>query len=267
MEERPNYYSIIPASVRYDKDLKANEKLLYGEISSLCNKSGYCFATNEYFSKLYDVHKNTISTWISNLQKKDYINSKIIYKGNSKEIDKRILFLGKGIIKEIAEIYCENHQEPINEIINTYQLKDLYSINENTKENNTSINNISTTITTIDNSKNIFEIVEENFGRTLAPIEYETIKSWSEYNFPFDLLKYAVSKAVLKTVYNISYIDKILYEWDKNNIRTVAQAQKSDEEYEKRKNQGHKSNNYKHYKTSKEREEEAIAKFLSESDD
>jgi len=28
-KEQPNYYAIIPANIRYDNNLKANEKLLY----------------------------------------------------------------------------------------------------------------------------------------------------------------------------------------------------------------------------------------------
>ena len=57
---RPSYYSIIPARVRYS-DLKPNAKLLYGEISSLTHKEGYCYAQNKYFAELYNVSKNTIS--------------------------------------------------------------------------------------------------------------------------------------------------------------------------------------------------------------
>ena len=40
-KEQPNYYAIIPATVRYEKNLKSAEKLLYGEITGLANKSGY----------------------------------------------------------------------------------------------------------------------------------------------------------------------------------------------------------------------------------
>ncbi len=258
MEERPSYYSILPSTVRYDKKLKANEKILYSEITVLCNKNGYCYASNEYFSNLYNVHKNTISLWINNLKSRGYIGTKIIYKSDNKTVDKRIIFLSEIILKEIAENYCEKHKEGINEIIDRYIQNHLDPINENIEENNTSINNNSTTTNT---EKNIFEIIEENFGRTLNSIEYETISKWSEYNFPFDLLKHAVEKAVLKNIYAIGYIDKILYEWDKNNIRTVAQAQKDDEKYSSKKT------TYKHYKTQREREEEAIANFLSDEND
>ena len=34
------YYAVIPAEVRYDKSLKPNAKLLYGELTSLCSRSG-----------------------------------------------------------------------------------------------------------------------------------------------------------------------------------------------------------------------------------
>ena len=63
--ESPNYYAIIPARVRYSNKLKPSAKLLYGEIVALSNKHGFCYATNNYFAKLYGVSKNTISRWIS----------------------------------------------------------------------------------------------------------------------------------------------------------------------------------------------------------
>jgi len=65
---RPNYYSIIPASVRYDENLKPNEKLLYGEISALSNKFGYCFANNDYFAELFNSKHRTIRGWIKSLE-------------------------------------------------------------------------------------------------------------------------------------------------------------------------------------------------------
>jgi hypothetical protein len=86
--ETPNYYAVIPATVRYDARLKPSEKLLYGEISALSQKDGYCFATNRYFSELYSVAKETISRWISHLQELGYIGVDMV-KTNSGAIDMR----------------------------------------------------------------------------------------------------------------------------------------------------------------------------------
>lgn len=137
--EQPNYYAILPSSVRYDNRLKANEKLLYSEITALSNKTGLCYATNKYFADLYEVENETISRWISHLKELNYIDIEIVYKNDTKEIEKRIIKInGIPIDKNIntyipnnQEGYCENNQE---------------GIDEKVKENNTSINNTSINI-------------------------------------------------------------------------------------------------------------------------
>tara|TARA_R110001606_G_scaffold397930_2_gene575753 strand:- start:238 stop:858 length:621 start_codon:yes stop_codon:yes gene_type:complete len=80
MKHSPTYYAVIPASVRYSK-LKPNAKLLYGEITALSNKEGYCFATNRYFADLYGVTKNTVSLWVSQLNKLGFVSIELIKKG------------------------------------------------------------------------------------------------------------------------------------------------------------------------------------------
>lgn len=69
---QPSYYAVIPANVRYAK-ICAGAKLLYGEITALCNLKGYCWATNEYFSTLYGANIRTISRWVSFLEDKGFI--------------------------------------------------------------------------------------------------------------------------------------------------------------------------------------------------
>ena len=96
MKESPNYFAIIPANVRYDKDLRANEKLLYGEISALTGATGYCFARNKYFAELYGVSERVIRKWINDLAGKGYIEIVYTYKNNTMEIDKRMIKIGEG---------------------------------------------------------------------------------------------------------------------------------------------------------------------------
>ena len=71
--EQPSYYAIIPAKIRYDSRLTASEKLLYGEITAMCNQEGYCWATNEYFAELYGVSTRTARRWLENLEECGYI--------------------------------------------------------------------------------------------------------------------------------------------------------------------------------------------------
>ena len=86
-----SYFAIIPASVRYDRRLTPNAKLLYGEITALCNEKGYCWAHNSYFAELYEVSTRSISKWINQLIEYGYIFSEITYKDGKKEIEARKL--------------------------------------------------------------------------------------------------------------------------------------------------------------------------------
>lgn len=95
-----SYYAIIPANIRYDSSITPNAKLLYGEITALCNEKGYCWANNEYFASLYGVSKVSISKWIRQLVEKGYIDSVLEYKEGTKEILNRYLTIVNDPIKE-----------------------------------------------------------------------------------------------------------------------------------------------------------------------
>ena len=71
--ERPAYWAVLPASVRYDEKLPASAKLLFAEISSLAETTGFCFASNEYFAGLYAMSERTVQRHIKALESGGHI--------------------------------------------------------------------------------------------------------------------------------------------------------------------------------------------------
>lgn len=126
-----SYYAIIPANVRYDAELTPNAKLLYGEITALCNEKGYCWAGNAYFAELYGVSKVSISKWVGSLIEQGYVVSDMQYKEGSKEILHRYLRIVNTPIKEKFNTPLTKVKEPIKE-----KFKDNNTFNNTT--NNTS---------------------------------------------------------------------------------------------------------------------------------
>ena len=123
---KKSYYAVIPAFVRYDSELTPNAKLLYGEITALCNEKGYCFASNKYFADLYSVKTRSITDWISQLKDKGYIKLKLLYKENSKEVKSR-------------EIYITNFREVSQK--NTPPIENNHQVNNIIYNNNNTVNN------------------------------------------------------------------------------------------------------------------------------
>ena len=179
MNETPNYYAIIPANVRY-ADLKPNAKLLYGEITALSNKHGFCFASNKYFAELYKVNKNTISSWISDLKNYGFVTVKIERNVNN-QITKRCI----GILKKMDN-----------------------PIHEKLKYNNTSINTTSNNIYIKEKFLNdvmLFDYPEE---MKLDFINYWTEKSSDRVNAKMRYQKQATFDVKLR-----------LDRWAKNSVK------------------------------------------------
>lgn len=193
-ELQKNYYAIIPANVRYDEKIRPNAKLLYGEITALCNEKGYCWASNQYFAKLYSVSKKSISTWINELVERGYITNELIYKEGTKEILHRYI----RIVQHPSE---ENFRTPMEEKV---------------KDNNTSFNN------TFNNTLDIKNTVEQRSD--LIPFKeiIDYLNQRAGKNF-----KYAAAgnKKVIKARWNEGYrltdfkqvIDEKCEEWLNND--------------------------------------------------
>lgn len=87
IKEMPSYWAVIPAKVRYDPELPPSAKLLYAEISSLSDQTGYCYAGNAYFQELYSMSERTVQGLLKALKDGGYIR---IVNGNGGSGRRRI---------------------------------------------------------------------------------------------------------------------------------------------------------------------------------
>lgn len=84
-------------------------------------------------------------------------------------------------------------------------------------------------------SKTIYDLFEQEFGRTLSPMEFEIIGGWCDAGFEQDVIVLALKEATYNGVSNLRYIDKILYEWKKKGIHSKADVEKERQAYQTKK--------------------------------
>ena len=162
--ETPNFYAIIPADIRYSKELSMFQKLLYAEITALTQKDWFCWASNSYFAELYDMWETYISKQISDLAKKWFLEVFI----DKKAGNKRSIYVGKirkASWKTVSTIaIAENNKTSCT------KLQDPYC--EKVQENNININNKNNKEKNIKKEKSFFNFFEE-------------LKILKNYNFDF----------------------------------------------------------------------------------
>lgn len=72
----------------------------------------------------------------------------------------------------------------------------------------------------------VFKSIETEFGRALSPMEMESISKWfDEDHYAPEIIALALREAVLRQVYNLTYMDRILLNWHKRNLTTAAQVE------------------------------------------
>lgn len=196
-QNKPSYYAIIPSVVRYCEELKFAERLLYGEITALTGKEGYCFATNKYFADLYKVIPGTISRWISHLENLGFVNVKIIKDEKNQIIERRIYI--NDIYRDIVSYtYEQKKQYPYNQ-------KEQYPISKIDEYNNINIR--------IDRFFNYLIKNEkqnpENMTRD-EEIGFKEILERFEFNYTEELIRFFTEDNIIK-LKTITYALKDIY--------------------------------------------------------
>lgn len=166
MQESPSYYGILPASVRYDKSVPPAARLLYSELTALCNKHGYCFAGNEYFAELYGVSVETVSRWISKLARARHIVVTIDQAAH----EKRRIYMVEEAYKLglIGQPLDKKIKIPLDENVNNLLTKKSTALDKKIKHN---INS---------NNTGNKEKEKSAQGAEFAPVKDEVVRNESE---------------------------------------------------------------------------------------
>ena len=123
MADKPSFYSILTADVRYDERLSFFARVLYSDITAMCNVKGYCSAGNEHFADKFKQSKRTVSGTIARLAELGYLRVEGIRDAGKTVVERRIW------VQANAQEAMEKVTDPIEE-----NFQDI-------KENNTRDNN------------------------------------------------------------------------------------------------------------------------------
>ena len=124
--------------------------------------------------------------------------------------------------KKIISITIEKNSDGKSEeyILLDLMYKKIMNILLDKKENNISLENT-----------DIFSIFENEFGRTISPVECEIIKGWIDDNFSHELIMEALKEAIYNGVTSLRYIEKILYDWRKKGYKNKKDIMEAKNKY------------------------------------
>ena len=232
--EGVNYYVVLPAQILHDNQLTPLARLIYGELSALANINGYAWISNQKLAEKYEVSLRTINNSLSSLKDYGYIRTELFYKKNSKEVERREIYIepyeNKCMtpMQKTAGGSCKKLQEPpeknctdnntINNTVNNYSNSNYINNKENSFEKSES-----------GNLKELALIFEKEMG-TISPTAIEELRAWVfDDKYDLEMIKLALKEAVLNRKVTLNYIKGILRNWRNEGITSVQGVQEREE--------------------------------------
>ena len=126
----PGYTALLPPRVRYDADLPATAKLLYGEITAMTDVTGFCWASNRYLGELTGVGSDRAARLVALLIEKGYLEAEVIRDEKNTVTERRIYVTDLGLVclpppsentgtppgKNTGRVHIEKNDESIERI-------------------------------------------------------------------------------------------------------------------------------------------------------
>ncbi|MGE7840091.1 helix-turn-helix domain-containing protein [Lysinibacillus sp. NPDC093712] len=220
----------IPRNIWLSETLTLQEKAFLVEIKSLDNEHG-CFASNEHFSKFFQLSKSRCSEVINKLKDKNLIALELMYIPGTKQVEKRIIRVNYG-----HEIFLErgirNLEGGIREVEGGIRNPEAPP-SEKAEDNNTVFNNTSNNTRDIDRQSSVslinpnFEPIKQLFEskvRVATLADCNNIHEALEFYEP-QLIKEAISVGS-NSARSFKYILSILDNWRKElGVETYADWQ------------------------------------------
>ena len=155
-------------------------------------------------------------------------------KNNSNEIQKDF--------KVNSNKIQNNFNEAISISTSTSYLNNNINNNLDIKENRKEINKEKT-------KENLFTFIEEVFGRTLSPVEYELVSKWEDN----EITRYAIKQTSLSRATSLKYTQRILDSYKAKGFKTISEIETDEKRFQENKKERNKS--------QLEKSREAIERF------
>lgn len=152
---------------------------------------------------------------LQKLQQREFITSTEYYSSEKDQIihgyDLEPLF------EKLSDVWAGAKKKEIEDIQRILQANNNHPARDNDREIRTEL----------------YRSFEEEFGRPLSPIEVDQIRLWLEQTNK-DLTLEALRRAVLMGKHNFKYIDSIILEWQKNNLRNTSEVLEYERDFQNR---------------------------------